>query len=210
MQVMSACPPGPFASAATHGPQSCHRVLHAGGHLLEFSVHLARSNWDKGEPNPHATSGARSCGQMPPENEGSRADSPRASVSVWCTARSAECRPACHLGPLAADLGPPRDQGLAGASHPAQFRYGLPLGHVLLALPLGRAERDPSHPGQQVGAVTGDLAQLRRAGRLPVLGQGTPAGLPPGRARQLGHNQPVTVRSAGALVPSCQNRTCVR
>jgi len=89
--------------------------------------------------------------------------------------------------------GPRRDQVLVGTCHPAQFRYGLPLGPVLLALTLGGAEREPGGFCQQVGAAVGDFPELRRSGGFLVVGQGAPAGVPLGDARQASGQQSVTV-----------------
>jgi len=100
-----------------------------------------------------------------------------------------------ELGPVPSLSHPLRDQRLIGASQAAQVGHGLALLEVLLALAYSRADRDPGNLGQQVGAAAGDLPQLCRPGGFLVLSQAAPAGMTPGRAGQLGHDQPVRVRS---------------
>jgi len=89
---------------------------------------------------------------------------------------------------------PLRDQRLVGTSHPAQFRDRLPLGLILLAVALSRAERQPRDLGQQVGAIPGDPVEFRHPGRFVGLGQPAPPGMPAGDTVQPGDEQPVAVR----------------
>lgn len=62
-----------------------------------------------------------------------------------------------------------------------------------------RSDQDARHLGQQVGPPVRGLPEFgHRGGRLGV-GQLAPAGMPLDDARQLGHEQPVTVPSAMIL-----------
>ena len=100
-----------------------------------------------------------------------------------CTrARLAERRMPPELGQAPSLLSPLRDESLVRAGQTAQSGDGLRLGPVLVALALGRADRDTRHLGQQVRAVACDLPQFGCSGGLLVVRQASPAGVPLGYA----------------------------
>jgi hypothetical protein len=101
-----------------------------------------------------------------------------------------------ELGPAPAFLDPLRNQALVGAGQEAQLRDGLGPRPVLPTLAFSGAELGPGDLGQQVGAIAGDCPQFRCPGRLVGVGQDAAAGMAMGRPRQLGHEQPVRIRSA--------------
>ena len=106
------------------------------------------------------------------------------SGSAWCTARPAERRQLSGLGAAAALFGPPRDQRLVGASHPAQLGHGLPSGLVLRAPARGRAEHKPGDLGQQIAAVPGHFGQFGGPRGFLGCGQAAPPGMSEGRGRR--------------------------
>ena len=71
--------------------------------------------------------------------------------------RVAERRVLRGLGPAPSLIRPLWDQRLAGTGQPAQFRHGLRLHQVLVALALGGVKCDPGDLGEQVGAAACDL-----------------------------------------------------
>ena len=118
----------------------------------------------------------------------------RRSGTPRYTTRSAEWRPACQLGPLAADFGPPRNQVLVGARQVIVGRPGWAAGEWAQPLPGALAEavqaaQAAQAAGQTVVAVGWDgqpqgvlavadtikpssaeaVARLRAMGLRPVL-----------------------------------------
>ena len=65
----------------------------------------------------------------------------------------------------------------------------------LIELALGRALEDPGDLGQQVGPAARELAELGHRGGFFIAGELPPAGPVPSLARELGDEDPVSLRA---------------